>query len=111
MAAAEINIGGWHEDVARIAGQAMANATPSVTAQTVPAETITVTISVETASDTLPETDQIELAPDVVTPVITESIIQMETPEVLVESEAPVETEVTAPVLPTVPVVPTVPKV
>lgn len=51
MAAAEITIGGWHEDVARIAGQAMANATPSVTAQTVPAETIPVNITVETASD------------------------------------------------------------
>lgn len=51
MAAAEITIGGWHEDVARIAGQAMANATPSVTAQTVPAETIPVNITVETAGD------------------------------------------------------------
>ena len=51
MAAAEITVGGWHEDVARIAGQAMANATPSVTAQTVPAETIPVNITVETAGD------------------------------------------------------------
>lgn len=65
--AAEINVGGWHEDVARIAGQAMANATPSVTAQTVPAETIPVNITVETAGATQvePETPKVPTVPDV----------------------------------------------
>lgn len=67
MAAAEITIGGWHEDVARIAGQAMANATPSVTAQTVPAETIPVVITVETAGDKQvePEASEAPTVPEV----------------------------------------------
>ena len=70
MAAAEINIGGWHEDVARIAGQAMANATPSVTAQTVPAETIPVNITVETAGEAqvepeVPTTPAVPVVPTV----------------------------------------------
>lgn len=64
--AAEIHVGGWHDDVARIAGQAMANATPSVTAQTVPAETIPVKITVETASAPQVEPE----APEVTTPAV-----------------------------------------
>ena len=64
MAAAEITVGGWHEDVARIAWQAMANATPSVTAQTVPAETIPVNITAETAGDAEAE-PVVTPAPDV----------------------------------------------
>lgn len=47
--AAEINVGGWHEDVARIQASGVANATPDVVGKAVePAVNIPVVVTLET---------------------------------------------------------------